>query len=74
MASIGEGDYQVVKKRALCCSRSVCFFVLPRASKNLASRQKKKLEENSGPDPLARAMVTAMTRQSTLGGRWEGGA
>jgi hypothetical protein len=52
MASIGEGDYQVVKKRALCCSRSVCFFVPLRASKNLASRQKKKLEENSGPDPL----------------------
>jgi hypothetical protein len=34
MASIGEGDYHVVEKRALCCSRSVCFFVLPRASKN----------------------------------------
>jgi hypothetical protein len=26
MASIGEGDYQVVKKRALCCSRSAYFF------------------------------------------------
>jgi hypothetical protein len=34
MGSIGEGDYHVVKKRALCCSRSVCYFVLPRASKN----------------------------------------
>jgi hypothetical protein len=27
MASIGEGDYHVVKKRALCCSRSVCFLL-----------------------------------------------
>jgi hypothetical protein len=34
MASIREGNYHVVKKRALCCSRSVCFFVLPRDSKN----------------------------------------
>jgi hypothetical protein len=34
LTSIGEGDYHVVKKRALCCSRSVCFYVLPRASKN----------------------------------------
>jgi hypothetical protein len=33
MASIGEGNYHVVKKKALCCSWSVCFFVLPRASK-----------------------------------------
>jgi hypothetical protein len=52
MASIGEGDYQVVKKEPCVFHGLSVFFVLPRASKNVASRQKKKLEENSGPDPL----------------------
>jgi hypothetical protein len=57
MASIGEGDYHVVKKRALCCSRSVCFFVLPRASK-IRPPARKKMEGNSGPDPLVKAQNT----------------
>ncbi len=35
MAIIGEGDdYRVVEKGDSFCSPSVCFFVLPRASKN----------------------------------------
>jgi hypothetical protein len=33
MASIGEGNYRVVKKRASFRLRSVCLFVLLRASK-----------------------------------------
>ncbi len=52
MASIGEDNYHVVKKRASFCSRSVCLFVLSRASKNLGLPPKKKWERNSGPDPL----------------------
>jgi hypothetical protein len=33
MATIREGDYRVVKKRASFCLRSVCLFVLSRALK-----------------------------------------
>ena len=52
MASIGEGDYQVVNKRALCCSRSVCFSYSSESFEKFGLPPEKKLEEKSGPDPL----------------------
>ena len=50
---LGEGDYQVVKKRALCCSRSACFFCSSESFEKFGLPPEKKLEENSWPDPLA---------------------
>jgi len=34
IATMGGGDSHCVKKSTSLCSASVCFFVLPRASKN----------------------------------------
>jgi hypothetical protein len=57
MASIGEGDYQVVKKRALCCSRLSVFLFFQELRKIRPPARIKKLEENSGPDPLTQGKI-----------------
>ena len=51
----GRAIIKLSKKEPCVVHGLSVFFVLLRASKNLASCQKKKLEENSGPDPLIQA-------------------
>jgi hypothetical protein len=50
MASIGEGDYQVVEP---CVVHGMSVFLFFRELRKIwPPARKKKLEENSGPDPL----------------------
>jgi hypothetical protein len=70
MASIGEGDYQVVKKRALCCSRSVCFFFSSESFKTFGLPPEKKTGGKlwAGPPILvAAAVAVAVVAAAALG-------
>jgi hypothetical protein len=60
----GRAIIKLSKKEPCVVHGLSVFFVLPRASKNLASRQKKKLEENSGPDPLLSSSVKGCSSPS----------
>jgi hypothetical protein len=52
MVSIGEGNYQVDKKKSLILF-AVCLFVCSFESfENLGLPPEKKMEGNSGPDPI----------------------
>jgi hypothetical protein len=59
MASIGKGNDRVVKKRASFCVQSVCFLIFQELRK-FRPPAKKKLEGNSGPDPLILGHYTTL--------------
>jgi hypothetical protein len=48
MASIGEGDYQVVKKKSLVLFTVCLFFCSSESFEKFGLTPEKKLEENSG--------------------------
>ena len=71
MASIGEGDYQVVKKEPCVLSRSVCFFLFFRELQKIwpPARKKKtggKLWVGS-PILVAAAVAVAVMEAAALG-------